>query len=325
MRCPTLKDLPPPPPGKTGWPWTEESPQLPDGMPDGSAWPRISIVTPSFNQGQFIEETIRSVLLQGYPELEYMIIDGGSTDQSVDIIRQYDRWITYWVSEPDRGQSNAINKGLKVSDGDIIAWINSDDTYYPEAYSAVALRLYKGGRLSHKIVFSNCDFIDEWGGFLYRFIPEQFSRNKLKKYWEGYFIPQPTVFLPGPVFRANPLNESLTYVMDWDLWLRLSQRYEYQYIDKTFAKFRNHGSSKWGTAKHHFIEEQKTTVHSHHKNFREKLLFHVNYNLWEIRLLYHRVVRRYFLKLLHGILGIRIYSVLRDFKRSRLPMLSKKR
>jgi glycosyltransferase involved in cell wall biosynthesis len=325
MRCPTLTELPPPPPGKTGWPWTEESPQLNDAMPDGSPWPTISIVTPSLNQAQFIEETIRSVLLQGYPELEYIIIDGGSIDQSVDIITQYDRWITHWVSEPDRGQSNAINKGVKASCGDIITWINSDDAYHPEAFSAVALCLYKGGKLSHKIVFSNCDFIDESGRFLYRFIPEPFSRNKLIKYWEAYFIPQPTVFLPGPIFKANPLNESLTYVMDWDLWLRLSERYEYQYINRTLAKFRNHGSSKWGTANHLFVEEQKTIVHCYHKNLIEELLFHVKYDVWKIRLLYHRVVRIYFLKLLHRLVGIRIYSELRHLKKSYLSMLSKKR
>ena len=113
----TLKDLPAPPEGKTGWPWTEQSEPLPDRMPDGFDWPRFSIVTPSYNQEQFIEETIRSVLLQGYPNLEYIIIDGESKDKSVEIIKKYEQYLTYWTSEPDRSQSHAINKGWQKCTG----------------------------------------------------------------------------------------------------------------------------------------------------------------------------------------------------------------
>src|SRR5262245_3501398 len=109
MQCPTLADLPPPPPGKTGWPWTEESRRSANQTAGGRPWPRISVVTPSFNQGDFIQETIRSILLQGYPNLEYLIFDGGSTDNTVEIIKKYSPWLTYWVSEPDGGQSEAIN------------------------------------------------------------------------------------------------------------------------------------------------------------------------------------------------------------------------
>ena len=93
-------------------------------MPDGSDWPRISIVTPSYNQGQYIEETIRSILLQGYPNLEYIIIDAGSTDQTVEIIKKYEMFLSYWVSESDNGQAHAINKGLSLCTGEIFNWIN---------------------------------------------------------------------------------------------------------------------------------------------------------------------------------------------------------
>lgn len=139
MRCPTLSELPPPPLGKTGWPWTEQTPPLPDLMPDGAEWPRISIVTPSYNQGEFIEETIRSVLLQGYPNLEYIIIDGGSTDNSVDVIKKYSSRLTYWVSERDEGQSDALNKGFNICSGEIGAYLNSDDIFMQSAISKVAL------------------------------------------------------------------------------------------------------------------------------------------------------------------------------------------
>src|ERR1700758_987177 len=119
MRCPTLDELPPPPIDKDGWPWTDDSPQLPDATVDGKPWPLLSVITPAYNQGQFIEETIRSVLLQGYPNLEYIIIDGGSKDGTVEVIRKYERWLSYWVTEPDNGQSHAINKGFRRARGEI--------------------------------------------------------------------------------------------------------------------------------------------------------------------------------------------------------------
>src|SRR5262245_29806610 len=126
MRCPNLSDLPSPPPNRQGWPWTQEGAPRLDGTP-GECWPRISIVTPSYNQGRFLEETIRSVLLQGYPDLEYIVIDGGSADDSVEIIRKYERWLSFWVSERDRGQVDAINKGLRRCSGVLRNWLNSDD------------------------------------------------------------------------------------------------------------------------------------------------------------------------------------------------------
>jgi len=125
VKCPQLDDLPPPPPGATGWPWTEDTAGHSASDNIVEDWPRISIVTPSFNQGHFIEETIRSVLLQGYPDIEYFVIDGGSTDETVSIIEKYAPWLAHWESQPDRGQSHAINKGLNRSSGEIVAYIKS--------------------------------------------------------------------------------------------------------------------------------------------------------------------------------------------------------
>ena len=116
-RPPQLNELHTPPQGKSGWPWTEASPAAAETLPDGSPWPKISVVTPSYQQGQFLEETLRSVLLQGYSNLEYFVMDGGSTDGSKEIIEKYSPWINDWQSGPDRGQSDAINQGFAKSTG----------------------------------------------------------------------------------------------------------------------------------------------------------------------------------------------------------------
>src|SRR5258708_33872657 len=121
-----------------GWPWTTKSKPLPNLTKNGHPWPRISIVTPSYNQGQFLEETLRSVLLQGYPNLEYIIMDGGSSDNSAEIIEKYAPQLAYWESKPDSGQTHAINKGLKRSTGTIMGWLNSDDILLPKSLCRIA-------------------------------------------------------------------------------------------------------------------------------------------------------------------------------------------
>lgn len=120
--------LPESPAGRIGWPWSGGET---DSFPPTAEWPKITVVTPSLNQGQYIEETIRSVLLQGYPNLEYLIIDGGSIDDTLTVIRRYEPWITKWVSEADEGQADAINKGFALSTGELLCWLNSDDLFYP--------------------------------------------------------------------------------------------------------------------------------------------------------------------------------------------------
>ena len=218
MHCPSLKDLPPPP-GKRGWPWTKESPPFPPTMPNGEPWPKISIVTPSFNQGQFIEETIRSVLLQNYPNLEYIIIDGGSTDETIKIIKKYEPWLKYWVSEPDRGQSHAINKGLLLSKGDIICWINSDDCFKPSALSFVGnnLKIDQPFWLIGATELTNADRIKKY---------VRYSENNISEktflLWNLNWIPQQSTFWNRKIMEVcGLLDESLHYAMDVDYFYRL--------------------------------------------------------------------------------------------------------
>lgn len=244
MRCPNLNELPPPPPGKIGWPWTEESPQLPDVMPDGSPWPRISIVTPSYNQGQFIEETVRSVLLQGYPNLEYIIIDGGSTDESVEIIRKYEPWLAYWVSEEDRGQSHGINKGFERTTGTLTAWLNSDDLYLPCAFECFT----RGWRSAPDAV--------AWVGTCHLITPEMQvmtttpARNLTAQCqiasWgqDGHFM-QPACLISTSAWKSvGALDETLHYAFDVDLWMRLVERGQFVILGDIVAAAIVHPQAK---------------------------------------------------------------------------------
>jgi len=238
---PNLNILPAPPIENHGWPWTEESRQLPDTMPDGSSWPKISIVTPSYNQGQFIEETIRSVLLQGYPNLEYIIIDGGSTDNSVEIIRRYEPWLHYWTSEIDEGQSDAINKGFQLSNGEVIAWLNSDDFYMPGAIHKVICSFLNNH--NQGLIYGDVEIINENGKHLGKFTGSQTNAKKLLL--EGNTIPQPAAFIRlSDLNRTGGLDKNLDYVMDYDLWIRLALVSPLSYIPSNLAVFRRHENSK---------------------------------------------------------------------------------
>lgn len=248
MRCPTLAELPAPPADKTGWPWTMESQQLPDTTQDGTPWPRVSIVTPSYNQGRFLEESIRSVLLQGYPDLEYIIIDGGSTDESVEIIKKYERWLTYWVSEPDRGQSHAINKGLEKSTGKLFNWHNADDVLTRNSLATTASAMLKFPNVSyahgyyividnesHVLYEAKCSLWDSMA-----FVPDIISSVSLLK--GG--IQVGCLMRRDLVLEVGKIDENLHYIMDRDLMLRLELTQPPIYVNFPVVFWREHFEAK---------------------------------------------------------------------------------
>jgi len=203
--------------------------------------PLVSIVTPSFNQAPYIEATIQSVLSQDYPHIQYLIVDGGSTDGTVEIIKKHAGRVAWWVSEPDKGQTDAINKGFGQAQGQILAWLNSDDTYEPGAVSAAVKYLLEYPHVG--MVYGDCNFINEEGRVIGKFGSAQTDYRLLR---QGYVhIPQQTMFFRAEWWkRVGPLDPSFYFAMDYDLWTRLASRTELKYVPQTWANFRLHTTGK---------------------------------------------------------------------------------
>jgi len=234
--------LPAPDRKAAGWPWDDGGEA---GMDDSAAWPRISVVTPSFNQGRFIEQTIRSVLLQRYPNLEYIIIDGGSADESVELIRKYENRLAYSVSEPDRGQSHAINKGLARATGEIICWLNSDDYYPPGALRVVAETLASG--TGNFALVGHCLKVFDDGREPVVLEGRYENRLRLFQFWKGYLMHQPAIFWRREVFESvGYLDEDLDLIMDFDYWARISREFDFVNVDRVLACANFHGEAKTG-------------------------------------------------------------------------------
>lgn len=238
--------------GKTGWPWNEES--LPELYYSERNWPMVSIVTPSFNQGQFIEETIRSVLLQNYPNLEYIIIDGGSTDDTIEIIQKYEDWIAYWVSEPDDGQSQAINKGIDKAKGEIIGWLNSDDFYLNGAIKRIA-DICDGSK--PQFIFGNSILFDNQNNMQWE--SDVISDHKKFNISIVDYIIQPSSFFTSQAWEiTKPMNELLEFTFDWELFIRFKNLgIEFVPIKHVLSKYRkhpNHKSSKANLSQKRMLE-----------------------------------------------------------------------
>ncbi len=241
MRCPSVNELPPPPAGKSGWPWTEgDSSALPA---EAGRWPKISIVTPSYNQAAFLERTIRSVLLQSYPDVEYIVMDGGSGDGSAEIIRKYERWLAFWTSGKDRGQSHALNEGFGRATGEVFGWLNSDDFYMPGALAALA-RL----RSEHPEAMAwagAVEVIDETGRKTRRLDARPGTREQLACWDVDAFIPQPGCLFGARAFQeAGGVKENLHYSMDAELWLRLRSKGAFESTDAVVACAQWHAAAK---------------------------------------------------------------------------------
>ena len=239
--------------GYACWPYQAPTPYfgVPSGLPDGRPWPRISIVTPSFNQGKFIEETILSVLGQGYPNLEYIVIDGGSTDETGAVLERYRDQLDHLVSERDEGQSHAINKGMAIATGEIVTWLNSDDMLAPGALFAIAIAF----ATSHAEIVAGIAEIYREGKLIYEHVTacsnEPLPLDDLLDLdcgWNaGQFFYQPEVFFTRELWQraGGYVDTTLFYSMDYELWLRFAvQRAQLHVIGRPIARYRKHDNQK---------------------------------------------------------------------------------
>jgi len=244
--------LPPPPAGKKGWPWSTHVRKLHATMPNGKLWPRITVITPAYNQGQFLEETMRSVLMQGYPNLEYIVINDGSTDNTVEAIKKYEPCLDYWTTQKNSGQPTAINNGMARSSGDILGWLNSDDLLLPRALERVAL-----AQMCNPDIKITCGFrevIDTHSRVLSHWVHPRPCNYDLMRIC---YIAQETVFWSREVWeKAGPLGANWRYALDFDLWQKfMAAGYTFHLLPYFMGAFRIHPESKGSTMEHIRQEE----------------------------------------------------------------------
>lgn len=219
-----------------------------------SQLPRISIVTPSYNQARYLERTIQSVLDQGYPNLEYIIIDGGSTDGSVDIIKKHVKHLIYWVSEPDHGQTQAINKGLKIATGEWIGWQNSDDIYYPRSFFDLARAATAHPRAD--LIIGDMMLIDEQDRAIRDIHYVRPTYRALLA--EGMVLTNQAAFWRRSIHdQIGYLNEAFSCGFDYEWFLRVTQRYKACHVNKIWGGLRIHGETKSSTIHERFEEEYR--------------------------------------------------------------------
>lgn len=224
----------------------------------GTDFPLVTVVTPSFNQGRFIKETIESVLTQDYPNVEYIVVDGGSTDETVEILKSYGDRIR-WVSEKDNGQADAVNKGIRMARGQIIGWLNSDDIYLPGAIHE-AVRILSGNACLG-MVYGEGYHVAESGEIIERYPTEPFNYKRLA---EVCFVCQPTGFLRrDALMQVGLLREDLHLCLDYELWMRIGKQYQIAYTPKYMATSRLYDSNKTLSRKNEVYFEAINAVKMH--------------------------------------------------------------
>ncbi len=203
--------------------------------------PKVSIVMPSFNQAHYLEASIQSVLAQDYPEIEFILIDGGSKDGSLEIIRRYAKHFAWWVSEKDKGHADGLNKGFAHATGQVLAWLNSDDTYFPGAVAEAVACLQAHPEVG--MVYGDCDLIDDEGRTIGNFASKQTDYHRLLR--GSVHIPQATTFFRADLWRqVGPLDLGLFFSFDYDLWVRLAKVSQLLYVPRRWACFRMHNLGK---------------------------------------------------------------------------------
>lgn len=251
---------------KKGWPWNLETD--PKKYASKENWPKVTIVTPTYNQGQYIEETIRAVLLQNYPNLEYIVIDGGSTDETKEILEKYSRWLSFYESVNDRGQGHAINKGFSLASGDIYGWINSDDFYMDESFYTLAKAFIES---KADIVYGDSLVLDENKSTLYYDKANYVTKRYL---FVGGIIMQHSCFWKAEVHL--PILEELYCAVDSELWFRLIPDKKLKHIKFPFAVVRIQPDAKTQNAK--FVEKWKAdNILIEHLHKFEKTVPHFSY------------------------------------------------
>lgn len=230
--------------------------------------PKISIVTPSFNQGEFLEECIDSILSQNYPNLEYIIMDGGSTDGSVEIIKKYEKHLTYWQSQPDGGQYNAVNDGFKRTTGEIMAWLNSDDKYHRDAFFKVALLFESSPGVEW--LTGHPTFWGKSGEFIHMepVLPTYCRKDFLEGRYNQPFIQQESTFWKRSLWNraGNCLRTDLGYAGDLELWVRFFRHALLYSVDTFLGGYRSHGNQKAALCMDQYVAEAETVINAEKAN-----------------------------------------------------------